>query len=145
MSKATGREAAATSTSVRVDVWLWAARFYRTRALAQRAIAAGHVSVGAGLARPARLVRPGDAIAMRTDGIERVVVVRALSTTRGPAVQAVLLYEETPESVTAREQALALRRLQREPAHALSHGRPTKRDRRALQRLREAPGGADSG
>ena len=117
---------------MRLDKWLWAARFYKTRALAVQEIDRGRVQVGGADAKPSRDVKPGDTITLRQGTVTREIVVRALSTQRGPAPIAQQLYEETPTSVAAREAAAAQRRLAPEPAHAIAQGRPTKRDRRAL-------------
>jgi ribosome-associated heat shock protein Hsp15 len=119
---------------MRLDKWLWAARFYKTRSLAVQAIERERVRVNDAAVKPAREVRPGDCIALRGDGgASRTVVVRGLSAVRGPAPVAQQLYEETPESVAAREAAATQRRLAPEPAAELRHGRPTKRDRRAIE------------
>ncbi|MCW5611488.1 MAG: RNA-binding S4 domain-containing protein [Rubrivivax sp.] len=117
---------------MRLDKWLWAARFYKTRALAADEIARGRVSVNGQPAKAARELRPGDRLELRQGPLLRTVLVRALSTVRGPAPVAQALYEETPESVAARLQAAEQRRLAAEPAAAIEQGRPTKRDRRQL-------------
>ncbi|MCA0310522.1 MAG: RNA-binding S4 domain-containing protein [Proteobacteria bacterium] len=122
----------------RIDKWLWAARFYKTRALAVQEIERGRVQLGASAVKPAREIRPGDVVTLRQGPVQREVVVRALSAQRGPAPVARQLYEETPASIAAREQAAAERRLAPEPALALAHGRPTKRERRALDEQRRA-------
>ena len=119
---------------LRIDKWLWAARFFKTRGLAQDAIAAGHVLVGGARVKLARPVRPGDEVGVRIGDLERTVIVRGLSDRRGAASVAQALYEETPESVRRRVEAQARRALEREPADAIERGRPTKRDRRALER-----------
>lgn len=124
---------------VRLDKWLWAARFYKTRALAAETIERGRVLVNGAPAKASREPRPGDVIQMRTGDVTRTVVVRGLSSVRGPAPQAALLYEETPESIAARERHAELRRLAPEPAAALTQGRPTKRDRRRIEAWRGAP------
>ncbi len=116
----------------RIDKWLWAARFYKTRALAVDEIERGRVQVAGSTVKPARELKPGDVITLRQGHAVRTVVVRGLSPMRGPAPVAQQLYEETPESIAAREQAAAARRLAPEPAHAIAQGRPTKRDRRAI-------------
>lgn len=121
---------------MRLDKWLWAARFYKTRALAVQEIERGRVQVAGADAKPARDLRPGDMVTLRQGLVTREVQVRALSTQRGPAPVAQRLYEETPASVAAREQAAATRRIAPEPAHAIEQGRPTKRDRRALDAQR---------
>lgn len=117
---------------VRLDKWLWAARFYKTRTLASHEIAKGRISVNDSPAKPARDVRVGDRIELRRDGGRRTVVVLGVSHVRGPAPAAQALYEETPESLAARAQAAEQRRFGVEPAQALAEGRPTKRDRRQL-------------
>lgn len=121
---------------MRLDKWLWAARFYKTRALAVQEIERGRVQVAGANAKPSRDLRPGDVVTLRQGLVSREVQVRALSTQRGPAPVAQQLYEETPASVAAREQAAATRRIAPEPAHAIEQGRPTKRDRRALDARR---------
>lgn len=129
-------DAAGEPARVRLDKWLWAARFYKTRALAAEMIEKGRVWVNGQPAKAARAPRPGDLIRLRTGDVERTVVVKALSAVRGPAAQAALLYEETPESIAARTRYAQLRRLAPEPALAYTQGRPTKRDRRELERWR---------
>jgi len=117
---------------VRLDKWLWAARFYKTRSLAVDEIGKGRVRVNDQPAKPARSVRVGDRIELRRDGLTRVVTVLGLSDLRGPAPAAQMLYEETPESVAQREQQAQERRFGAEPSNAIEQGRPTKRDRRKL-------------
>ncbi|MEO3712833.1 MULTISPECIES: RNA-binding S4 domain-containing protein [Roseateles] len=117
---------------VRLDKWLWAARFYKTRALAVEEIGKGRVSVNGQPAKPSRELKPGDVLQLRQGVVEREVVVRALSHVRGPAPQAQALYEETAESLLKREQAAESRRLAPEPASTIVQGRPTKQDRRRL-------------
>lgn len=117
---------------VRLDKWLWAARFYKTRSLAAEEIGKGRVSVNEQPAKPARDVRLGDRIEIRRDGSARTVIVRGLSHVRGPAPVAQALYEETADSIAARARAAEQRRFGVEPAQALVEGRPTKRDRRQL-------------
>ncbi|AVO50374.1 RNA-binding protein [Melaminivora suipulveris] len=123
-------------SSMRLDKWLWCARFYKTRGLAVDEIGRGRVTVNGQLAKAARELRPGDTVALRQGPVARTVVVRALSNMRGPAPVAQQLYEETPESIAAREQAAQARRLAPEPADGLRDGRPTKRDRRSMDQLR---------
>lgn len=117
---------------VRLDKWLWAARFFKTRALACDEIDKGRVSVNGQAAKPARELKPGDEVALRQGVVQRVVVVLGLSAVRGPAPVAQALYAETPASIAAREAAAERRRLAPEPAATLQEGRPTKRDRRQL-------------
>ena len=120
---------------VRVDKWLWAARFFKTRALAQDAVENGRVLVQGERVKVARLLKGGELLRIRTGDVQREVVVMALSSVRGPAPVAQTLYQETPESVAAREAAAERRRFEREPAQG-RHGRPSKRDRRELSRIR---------
>jgi len=122
----------------RLDKWLWAARFYKTRALAVQQVKLGRVRVAGHDAKPARELRVGDAVWLRRGRVELEVVVQGLSNVRGPAPVAQQLYVETPDSQARRERAAASRRLAPEPAHAIGSGRPTKRDRRALDRERRA-------
>lgn len=117
---------------VRLDKWLWAARFFKTRSLATQAISAGKVQVNGLAAKPSRNVRPGDLLEVRLAQEVRTVRVQLLSAVRGPASVAQGLYQETPQSVQARTQAAAARRQGVEPALTREHGRPTKRDRRSL-------------
>lgn len=122
---------------MRLDKWLWAARFYKTRSLAAHEIAAGRVLVGGQPVKPAREIAVDDLVEVRRVGCPPVRVrVRGLSLVRGPAPQAALLYEETPDSIAAREHAAEMRRLAPEPARDLAEGRPTKRDRRQMDRWR---------
>jgi ribosome-associated heat shock protein Hsp15 len=122
---------------LRIDKWLWAARFYKTRTLASEEIDKGRVAINGQEAKPAREVKVGDLVAMRREGVTRTVVVRALSDVRGPAPVAQQLYEETPESVQERERTAEQRRYAREPSLAIEHGRPTKRGRRELDEARQ--------
>ena len=117
---------------VRLDKWLWAARFYKTRSLAVDEIAKGRVSVNGQPAKPARALRVADRVELRREGVMREIVVRALSEMRGPAPVAQALYEETPESIARRAQQAEERRFGAEPSQAIEQGRPTKRDRRRL-------------
>jgi ribosome-associated heat shock protein Hsp15 len=121
--------------SVRLDKWLWAARFYKTRSLATAAINAGEVRIGRERVKPAHDVRPGEALQIRRGDDVVEVIVRELSSVRGSAPVAQRLYEETDESRRRREEAAERRRVAREPALDL-RGRPTKRDARTLRRLR---------
>jgi ribosome-associated heat shock protein Hsp15 len=117
---------------VRLDKWLWAARFYKTRGLATEEIGKGRVAVNGNLAKPAKELRAGDEIEIRQGPARRVIVVRGLSHIRGPAPVAQALYEETAESIAARERAAIARRDGVEPSMTIENGRPTKRDRRQL-------------
>lgn len=123
------------STPVRLDKWLWAARFYKTRALAVEEIGKGRVEVNGQSAKPSRDVKIGDVCRLRQGVVLREVKVLGLSHVRGPAPVAQALYEETPESIEARAKMAEARRLAPEPAQAISDsrlGRPTKQDRRQL-------------
>ncbi|HEU5177840.1 MAG TPA: RNA-binding S4 domain-containing protein [Burkholderiales bacterium] len=119
---------------MRVDKWLWAARFYKTRSLAQQAIAAGRVKLNDARVKPSHELKPGDALAIRVGDFEWQIAVRALSDKRGPADVARQLYQESEASRAERERRHDLRRWGAEPASALK-GRPTKRDRRLLDKL----------
>jgi ribosome-associated heat shock protein Hsp15 len=119
----------------RIDKWLWAARFYKTRALAAEAIAGGKVQVNGDRVKRAKPLQVGDEVRIRQGPYEHQVVVRDLSDRRGPAVQAAALYEEKPESRAARE-ALALRLKSLHSAFLPERGRPTKKDRREINRLK---------
>ncbi len=120
---------------LRLDKWLWAARFFKTRALAAQAVEGGRVRLNGGRTKPAHALRPGDRLLIHIGAHEWDVVVSALSGRRGPAVVARTLYEESAESEAQRRRQIEARKLQAEPAQAL-RGRPTKRDRRALERQR---------
>ncbi len=131
------------SHRVRLDKWLWAARFFKTRALATEAAARGWVELNGQPAKPAREVRPGDMLRLRQGPEERTLRVRAVSAVRGPAPVAQTLYEETPESLEARRLAAEARRLGSEPAHSIEQGRPTKRNRRELAEWQRWSASAD--
>ena len=122
-----------TSPRVRLDKWLWAARFYKTRALSAEAIDKGQVRVNGQVAKASREPRVGDNIEFRQGHDLRAVVVRGLSAVRGSAPVAQQLYEETAESIARRMAVAEQRRLAPEPALSQPMGRPTKRDRRTLQ------------
>jgi len=117
---------------VRLDKWLWAARFFKTRSLATQEIGKGRIQVNGQCAKPSRDVHVGDRIEVRQGQVVRTVLVRALSAVRGPAPVAQALYEETAESIARREEAARRQREAPEPALAIEQGRPTKRDRRQL-------------
>jgi ribosome-associated heat shock protein Hsp15 len=119
---------------LRLDKWLWATRFYKTRSLAQRAIAAGQVKLNDERVKPAHEVKAGDFVFLNKESLSWNVQVRALSETRGPAAQARKLYEETAASRAERERRADLRRFGAEPAAELK-GRPTKRDRRTIEKF----------
>ena len=119
---------------LRLDKWLWAARLYKTRSLAADEVDRGRVRVNGQPAKPARELKAGDEVELRQEAVRRVVVVQALSAVRGPAPLAQTLYAETPDSLQARQQAAEARRLATEPALSIEQGRPTKRDRRQIER-----------
>jgi ribosome-associated heat shock protein Hsp15 len=117
---------------IRLDKWLWAARFFKTRALAVKAIDAGQVRIDGERVKPAHPMRVGERVGVRKSGIVVEADVLALSDRRGNAAAAALLYAETPQSVATREAWLAARRAERDSAPRFA-GRPTKRDRRHLE------------
>jgi len=117
---------------VRIDKWLWAARFFKTRSLASQAVAGGKVHVNGGRVKPAKSVAVGDQLRIQRGEVEFVVVVQALADKRGPAAQAQTLYEETETSRESREADREQRRLLAAERAAPS-GRPTKRDRRLIR------------
>ena len=119
-------------STMRLDKWLWAARFYKTRSLATQEIDKGRIQVNGQVAKPSRDLKPGDLVEIRQGPVLRAIQVRGVSNARGPAPVAQALYEETPESVARREEAMRQRRETPEPALAIEQGRPTKRDRRQL-------------
>ena len=119
--------------AVRIDKWLWAARFFKTRSAATEAVAGGHVRVGSARVKPSREVHVGETVEITRGQIRHTVVVTALGERRGPASVAATLYDETPESIAAREQHALERRSAPRPV-----GRPTQVDRRRLDALRKA-------
>jgi ribosome-associated heat shock protein Hsp15 len=125
---------------LRIDKWLWAARFYKTRSLATDEIDKGRVAINGQEVKPAREVKVGDTVSLRREGLTRTVVVKGVSDMRGPAPVAQQLYEETPESLQERQKSADQRRYAREPALSIENGRPTKRGRRDLD---EAKGWGD--
>jgi ribosome-associated heat shock protein Hsp15 len=125
----------AEDSRVRIDKWLWAARFYKTRSLAAEAIAGGKIQVNGDRVKRAKPLQIGDEIRIRQGLYEHHIVVRELSDRRGPAVQAAALYQETAASRAAREQLS----LQLKSVHAIfapARGRPTKKDRRDIRRFK---------
>jgi len=120
---------------MRIDKWLWAARFYKTRSAATDAVLGGRVHLNGARAKPAKDIQPGDEVELTVGVVRRVVEVLALSDKRGPATVAATLYHETPESIAARERAAAERKLARPPGADLG-ARPTKLDRRRLEAMR---------
>lgn len=120
---------------MRLDKWLWAARFFKTRSLASEAVDGGHVELNGDRAKPAKQIREGDELRIRQNQYTYVVHVRGLSERRGPASEAQLLYEETVASRRERERLAEQRRLAPAPAYE-EGGRPTKRDRRDISRVK---------
>jgi ribosome-associated heat shock protein Hsp15 len=124
-----------TLNSVRLDKWLWAARFFKTRGLAQTAIENGRVLVNKERVKVAYAVKAGDELLLRQNDISRTLEVLIISDKRGAAPVAQTLYFESPESVAKREEALQIKRFSSEPARTIEEGRPTKRDRRRIENL----------
>ena len=120
---------------LRIDKWLWAARFYKTRSLAAEELDKGRVRVNDVEAKPSREVKVGDTLTLRQGPVTRTLVVRGISSQRGGAPAAQLLYEETAESLAAKALQAEQRRLGQEPAISQTQGRPTKRDRRDIEKL----------
>ncbi len=119
--------------SLRIDKWLWAARFYKTRSLACDEVTKHRVQINGQDVKPAREVKMGDTLTVRQGNITKTVQVKGISAARGPAPVAQLLYEETPESIALRAKLAEQNRMAAEPAHSIEHGRPTKRDRRQIE------------
>ena len=128
------KEIEETNESIRIDKWLWAARFFKTRSLAADAVTGGKIDVNGARAKPSRIMRLGDKLSIRRGPYEWTVVVKGLAKLRGPASEAQLLYEETEESIRKRELASAQLKLERPPEFH-SPGRPSKKDRRAVLRF----------
>jgi ribosome-associated heat shock protein Hsp15 len=120
------------SDKLRLDKWLWAARFYKTRSLAVDDIDKGRILVNEITAKPSRELKIGDRIDLRQGSLVRTVIVKLLSSVRGGAPIAQTMYEETPDSIVRRESHAEERRTNPEPALSIDQGRPTKRDRRQL-------------
>ena len=127
---------------LRIDKWLWAARFYKTRSLAAEEIDKGRVQVNGQEAKASREVKAGDTVTLRQGPVVRSLVVHGISSQRGPAPTAQLLYAETQESMDRRQEAARQRQLNTEPATSLEHGRPTKRDRRSLDKANSSDWGS---
>jgi ribosome-associated heat shock protein Hsp15 len=128
--------------STRIDKYLWAARFFKTRSLAAEEIGKGRIKINDVVVKASREVKAGDQIDILRQGLITRLEVLQVSDQRGPAPLAQTLYRETPESIAAREQSAEMRKLHREPALAINQGRPTKRDRRDLQRAQDGQSGA---
>lgn len=129
---------------LRIDKWLWAARFYKTRSLACEEIDKGRVQVNGVTAKPSREVKAGDTVQLRSAMSTRTVTVLTVSDKRGSAPIAALLFAETLESQRLRAVAAEARRLAPEPGLSLLHGRPTKRDRRDTEQVRGSANQWDS-
>jgi ribosome-associated heat shock protein Hsp15 len=124
-----------TDDRVRIDKWLWAARFYKTRSLAAEAIAGGKVQINGDRVKRSRPMQIGDEVRIRQGPYEHQIIVRELSERRGPAAAAARMYEEKPESRAARE-VLALQLKNLHSAFVPERGRPTKKDRREINKLK---------
>ncbi|WP_018871156.1 MULTISPECIES: RNA-binding S4 domain-containing protein [unclassified Thioalkalivibrio] len=136
--------AATPASSLRLDKWLWAARFFKTRALATEAVSGGKVHVNGERCKPARKLHPGDRVRVHKGSWSMEVDVVALDDRRRPATEAEQLYTETPESRESREQEASRRRLEREARAPAPSGRPDKRERRKIRRfVRQDQGGTD--
>ena len=118
---------------LRIDKWLWAARFYKTRSLATEEIDKGRVRINDTEVKPAKEVKVGDTVVLRQGPVTRTLVVRGISDKRGGAPVAQQLYSELEASIKLREQLAEQHRL--EPANSQEHGRPTKRDRRSIDKV----------
>jgi ribosome-associated heat shock protein Hsp15 len=124
--------------SLRIDKWLWAARFYKTRSLACDEVTKHRVQINGQDVKPAREVKVGDTLTVRQGNITKTIVVKGISAARGPAPVAQLLYEETSDSIALRAKLAEQNRMAAEPAHSIEHGRPTKRDRRQIEHAWDA-------
>ena len=125
------------ATKVRIDKWLWAARFYRTRSLAAQAVEAGQIRIDGERVKPSQPVRAGARVVVRKQALAWDIEVTAIAERRGSATDAALLYRETPDSAAARERAVAERKAAR--SSAIVSARPTKRDRRRLEDFLNEP------
>lgn len=129
-------DAPVSRTPVRIDKWLWAARFYKTRSLAAAAVEGGKIQLNGERVKPAKTVRPGDEVRVRLGPYEHIVLVQGTAERRGPASVAAMLYTETEASRLAREK-LHWQLTRAAPAMEPEKGRPTKRDRRDLERFKK--------
>ena len=125
---------------LRIDKWLWASRFYKTRSLAADEIDKGRVSVNGAGVKPSKELRVGDTVEVHMGPVSRRVIVTSLTDKRGSAALAALMFSETQASVVKRLAAAEQRRLAPEPALSLAQGRPTKRDRRTLEKAQDWQG-----
>ena len=123
-------------SGIRIDRWLWAARFFKTRSLAKKAVEGGKVHVESQRAKPSKELQVGQTLQIRRGETVQTVIVKVLSDQRGPATQAQVLYEETIESIELRELRKSSRRMER-AGLTVPTGRPDKKDRRALAQLRD--------
>lgn len=130
-------------SGIRIDRWLWAARFFKTRSLAKTAVEGGKVHVDGQRTKPAKELRLGQTLTIRKGLQEQTVVVEALSEQRGAATIAQTLYKETPESIELREISVSQRRMER-AGLTVPSGRPNKKDRRALSQLKSLDEGWDN-
>lgn len=121
--------------SIRIDKWLWAARFFKTRSLAQEAVELGRVRLAGPRLKPSRDVKPGDRLTVERGEERFEIFVEKISAVRGPAPVAQTLYRETDESREKRERASEMRKIAMEPASTIAKGRPTKRDARLIRRV----------
>lgn len=121
--------------SIRIDKWLWAARFFKTRSLAQEAVELGRVRLAGQRLKPSRDVKPGDRLTVERGEERFEIFVEKISAVRGPAPVAQTLYRETDESREKRERASEMRKIAVEPASTIAKGRPTKRDARLIRRV----------
>lgn len=121
--------------SIRIDKWLWAARFFKTRSLAQEAVELGRVRLAGQRLKPSRDVKPGDRLTVERGEERFEIFVEKISAVRGPAPVAQTLYRETDESREKRERASEMRKIAMEPASTIAKGRPTKRDARLIRRV----------
>ena len=121
--------------SIRIDKWLWAAPFFKTRSLAQEAVELGRVRLAGQRLKPSRDVKPGDRLTVERGEERFEIFVEKISAVRGPAPVAQTLYRETDESREKRERASEMRKIAMEPASTIAKGRPTKRDARLIRRV----------
>ena len=125
------------SEKIRIDKWLWAARFFKTRTLASDEIGKGRILVNGQVAKPSREVKIDDILSIKREGFTQTVAVLGLSQVRGSASIAQLLYKETEDSIQAKLKCTEQRKYAKEPSSSIENGRPTKRNRRELDQTRE--------